>query len=407
MNLSETPAGTEWLRQFSKVERETAAELVDEVLLVSRNDFVDGLWKSLDQLEGERANPARKMALYAERPIKTSFGRIPAFFPNSRHGRAMGAGVPPIVVDPRDQEVGSEGVVAQLITDYCRSNPLAALSHPGPTKLRSDKVEEIVILSDFIGSGRRIIRMLESFRYVATIRSWRSYHLVRFVVIAYSGIVEGIRAVQSHKLKPNVLIQVGCPTIANTFRATQRIQIEALCEAHPTKHKMPFGFNDCAALIAFAHGCPNNVPQILHSRAAKWNPLFAGRSTSGASPAFLTDGDDLVVSQRMQNLLGIRNARLTLGALDQNRWISSMLILAAAQAGLRAVEAISARTHLKLPQVAELINIAKDARWLTDTGSLTRLGRKELANMRKRRKQKPVLPSETNKFYYPTQLRAP
>lgn len=86
MNLSETPAGTEWLRQFSKVERETAAELVDEVLLVSRNDFVDGLWKSLDQLEGERANPARKMALYAERPIKTSFGRIQAFFPNSRHG---------------------------------------------------------------------------------------------------------------------------------------------------------------------------------------------------------------------------------------------------------------------------------------------------------------------------------
>ena len=84
-----------------------------------------------------------------------------------------------------------------------------------------------------------------------------------------------------------------------------------------------------------------------------------------------------------------------------------MLVLVAAEAGLRATEAISSRTHLKLAQVAELVDLTKDARWLTDTGSLTRLGRKELANMRKRRKQKPVLPSETNKFYYPTQLRAP
>jgi hypothetical protein len=405
--LSEIPIGISWLRQFHDAEYEIAADLIDQVLLVNRDDFVNGLRELLDELAERHGDPTRKLGLYAERPVKKVFGNIPAFFPNSRHGRATGTGVPPIVVDPRDQEVGSEGVVAQFITDYCRSNPSTAVGHPGPTRMRSDKVEEIVILTDFIGSGHRITRMLEAFRYVATLRSWRSYGLIRFVVIAYSGTSEGVAAVRSHKLRPEVWLRTGCPTIGNTFRGAQRSKIEALCKAHPTKHAVPLGYDDTGALIAFAHGCPNNVPPILYSRASGWVPLFAGRSTSKASAAFVPEGDDLILDQRTQSLLGIREARRTLTSFDNKRWISGMLVLAAVEAGFRTPADISARTHLKLAQVNALIALAKDARWLTDTGRLTRLGRNELAHLRRRRKQMPVLPSGANNFYYPTQLRAP
>src|SRR5208337_3578272 len=139
----------------------------------------------LDKVAGQRSSPERKIALYAERRIKKVFGIIPTFFPGSRHGRAKGPGVQPVQADPRDQEVGSEGVVAQLITDYCRRNPEVALSHPGPTKLRDDRVSHIVIVTDFIGSGLRVYDMLESFRYVATLQSWRSYGRLKFIVVAY------------------------------------------------------------------------------------------------------------------------------------------------------------------------------------------------------------------------------
>jgi hypothetical protein len=406
--LSETSTGASWLGRFGASEIEIAAELIDQVLLVSRNDFVAGLRELLDELAGQPGDHKQQMALYAERPVKTVFDAIPAYFPNSRHGRAAGAGVPPIIVDPRDQEVGSEGIVAQFITDYCRRNRTIALAHPGPTKMRQAKVREIVIVTDFIGSGNRLIKMLDAFRYVATLRSWRSYGLIHFVVVAYSGTISGITAVRLHKLRPEVRVRMGCPTIANTFHGAQRTQIESLCKAYPIKHSDPLGYEESAALIAFAHGCPNNVPPILHSRASGWIPLFAGRSTSNASDAFPPEGDALVLDQRAKRLLGIREARLTLMSLDQKRWISTMLILSAAEVGLRTTADISSRTHLTFAQVTSLVALANDALWLNETGRLTRLGRNELARLRKRRKQTPALPSGTNNnYYYPTQLRTP
>jgi len=405
--LSETSSAIAWLNRFDVVHRESAVDLIDEVLLVTRDDFFHGLRSLVDDVVGMRSDPARKVALYAERPIKKVFGKVPSFFPNSRHGRATGPGVAPIVVDPRDQEVGSEGVVVQFITDHCRRNRSTSLSHPGPTKMRKDKVGEIVILTDFIGSGKRITRMLESFRYVATLRSWLSYGLIRFIVIAYSGTTEGMTAVCSHKLRPEIKILAGCPTIHNTFYGAKRSKVEALCKTYPTHHSNPLGYENTAALIAFAHGCPNNVPPILRSRASGWVPLFEGRSTSNASSAFFPRGNDDLLDQRTQNLLGIKEARKTLTSLEHRRWISAMLILAAVEVGLRTPEQISSRTHLKINQVTMIVSKAREARWLDDITRLTRLGRYELARLRRRRKNAPVLFSTSKNFYYPTQLRAP
>ena len=217
--LSETPIGLAWIKRFPGNDRETAAALIDEVLLVSRDDLANGLRELLDKLTRQSALAKQKIALYAERPIKKVFGTVPAFFPNSRHGRATGTGVPPVVADRRDQEVGSEGVIAQFITDHCRRNPATAINHPGPTKMRSDKVRKIVILTDFIGSGDRIIRMLESFRYVATLRSWHSYGLIRFVIIAYSGTSEGMARIRLHKWRPDVRIVAVARLSATRLRA--------------------------------------------------------------------------------------------------------------------------------------------------------------------------------------------
>ncbi len=404
--LSETSVAQAWLEKFDDIDRESAIDLLNEVLLVSRYDFVIGLHSLLDEVLGIQSGSARKVALYAERPIKKVFGNVPSFFPKARRGRAEGTGMPPIVVDPRDQEVGSEGVVANIITDYCRRNRSVSFSHPGPTKMRKDKVRAIVILTDFIGSGQRITTMLESFRYVATLRSWRSYRLIRFVVLAYSGTTEGIGAVRSHKLKPEVRILMGCPTIHNTFTGARRKEVEELCRAHPKGHSEPLGYRGSAALIAFAHGCPNNVPPILHSRKSGWKPLFHGRSTTNSSAAFLPTEDNDLLDQRAHNLLGIREARRALNCYENKDWISAMLILAAARSGLHTMEQISSRTHIEINIVNKIVSLAIKAHWLDDNSRLTRLGNRELARLRRRRRRAPVLANDSNNFYYPTQLRA-
>jgi hypothetical protein len=282
--------------------------------------------------------------------------------------------------------------------------------------MRQDKVKKIVLLTDFIGSGDRITGMLESLRYVATLRSWRSYGLIRFIVLAYSGLNEGVSITRSHKLRPDVHLVAGCPTIANTFRGKQRSKIEALCRAHPSRHPQPLGYgtrswvypgDEGGALIAFAHGCPNNVPAILYSRASGWVPLFEGRSTPDAPDAFLPEGHEVALDQRAQNLLRIRDAQKSLLSVENEGWISAMLVLAAADEGLRTIADISGRTHLSIARVTKLVALAKNARWLTETGRLTRLGRYERERLRRRRRRTPVLPGERNTFYYPTQLRAP
>ena len=106
--------------------------------------------------------------------------------------------------------------------------------------------------------------------------------------------------------------------------------------------------------------------------------LFEGRSTSDIPDAFLPEGHEIAfLDQQVRNLLPIRKARTLLVSYQNSRWVSTMLVLAAAEQGLRSGADISARTHLSLARVSDLVSLAEDARWLTDTGRLTYTGRYE------------------------------
>lgn len=398
--LSASPQVSHWLKRFGPDERSIATALVDEILLVSRDDLSSALHSQLDRV---LANACGPVALFAERPIKSVFGRIPAFFPSSRKGRAEGPGVAPIIVNPRDQEVGSEGILGQLITDYCRHTGKRCLNHPGPTRMREEKVRKLIILTDFIGSGDRVAKMLESFRYVATLRSWRSYKLIDFMVIAYSGLLPGVATVRGHRMQPEVRLVTGCPTIHDAFTGCELKEVEQLCRTYPKKHPYPLGYKNGAALIAFSHGCPNNVPPILHSRRSGWIPIFKGRSTSGIVTPLLKEREHSGVHERVTKLLGAREARRELGS---SRWVSTMLVLSAVEDGVREPTKVSARTHLTVDDVTALRELATQAGWLDGKAGLTELGRRELARLRRRRRRAPILARGTNKYYYPTQLRS-
>jgi len=405
-SLSKTPLAIQWLAQFNEADRELAAHLVDEVLLVGRDEFATAVFKLLDEASLQPSKRQRKLAIYAERRVKSVFGTTPAYFRNSRKGRAEGTGVQPVVADARDQEVGSEGVVAQLITDYCRRHRASAFSHPGPTKMRKEKITDVILVTDFIGSGSRIEEMLESFRYVATLRSWRSYGLIEFRVIAYAGTEFGISRLRSHKLRPNIHVFTSSPTIANTFHGRAKGKIEDLCEKYPSGHKAPFGFFDTEALIAFAHGCPNNAPALLHSSARGWTPLFKGRSAADAPSSLFVGSGKAALDQRASRLLKVRTAREHLNDSEE-AWILTLIVLAAVESGAHSVPRISARTHLSMSNVKRLLRLVETVGWIDDAVRLTPVGKAELGRLRNRRRYQPVLPSDDFKFYYPTQLRAP
>lgn len=408
--LSTTKFGRCWLARFDDAERDVAATLIDEVLLVSRDELSRGIYCLLDQVIAKRVSSARPIALFAERKIEKTWDvdeieRVLPLYPGTEHGRAIGLGAPPIVVDPGDQEIGSEGPVGNLITSYCRLHAPMALSHPGPDDMRAKHVGRIVIVTDFIGSGKRVLEMLEAFRAVATLRSWYSYGLIEFHVLAYSGTEIGLQLVRHSRLTPTVTTVAGCPTVHHAFSGRQLAAVQKLCRRYPKRHRSPLGFGGSGALIAFAHGMPNNAPPLLHSSFRGWRPLFRGRSTIGADMAFPADATE-IIADRMARLLPIREARKYLDDPLGRRWITTMIVLAAIEVGAYASSKISSRSGLGLAEVEEILSSTRMAQWIGSRNRLTALGRQELARLRHRRKRKPALPSSESPFYYPTQLRA-
>lgn len=416
MTISRSEFARDWLEQFVEAERVAAARLADAVMLVSHDSLYRGLRTLLDEISVARGEVHldRPIALYAERAVETrdtedEYGwaehEVLPFFPGSEEGRAIGAGVPPVQVDPNDQEVGSEGAIANFITNYQRLHGARVLNHPGPDDLRGKRASHIVIVTDFIGSGKRVWEMLEAFWQVATIRSWHSYRCLRLAVVSYSGTEQGLEHVRSHRSKPTARVVHACPTLWTSFDGRDRAAVEALCRAHPRRHGYPLGFGYAGALIAFAHGMPNNAPPILHSRRGGWRPLFVNRSALAADMHFPFDNADTLAEQA-RDVLQIRAARKFLEDPAKRRWIETMLVLTALMNGARSATSASARTRLPLADVEQILVFTQIAHWTTPRRTLTELGRKELRRLQLRRARTVVLPTPEQPYYYPTQLRA-
>ncbi len=417
MSLSQTDFPRDWMAQFSGAERLVAEQLADAVMLVGHDALYRGLRLLLDETTTNRdeGDQDRPIALFAERAVETRDAKddeygfvrheVLPFFPGTDEGRATGTGMPPIVIDPSDQEVGSEGSIANFITGYERLHRDRVLSHPGPDALRTGRVSHIVIVTDFIGSGKRVWEMLEAFWRVATIRSWHSYGLVRFAVVAYSGTEDGLKHVRSHRSGPNARVVHACPTIFTSFVGVDRDAVLALCRAHPHRSRYPFGFGSAGALIAFSHGMPNNAPPVLHSDRKGWVPLFRNRSALGADMHFPAANAD-ALADRARAVLQIRTAERFLADPTRRRWVETMLVLTALKDGSRTAASASARTRLSLANVEQILVFTRIARWTSLRNTLTVLGQRELRRLQLRRARTVVLPTEDLPYYYPSQLRA-
>lgn len=406
MKLSETEYAQEWLRSFEKGDRAAATLLIDRLMLVSASELVSGITAQLNQIEREKPGKEPSLALYAEREMKKVGYDVLPFFPNSDEGRASGSGIPPVNVDPNKQDVGSEGAVAMLISKYSKDSAHQALSHPGPDALRSNEIRKIVIVTDFIGSGRRISQMLDAFALVASLQSWKSYGLLSFGVVCYSGTEWGLDVVQKHSLRPKVRSHIACPVIDEAFIGSELGAVKLLCQNYRKKQpRYPFGFNNTGSLIAFSHGIPNNAPPILHSEAGGWTPLFPDRSTSAAGIDSVANSSAVLV-RNSQHVLGIREARRVLADPEGEIWAHTMLVLNAVRNGVRTSKGLSARTGLPNDRIEEVLEITKRAGWVTPKNSLTRLGWREIRRPRYFEQEEEIAIPSCG-IYFPTQLRAP
>ena len=405
--FSETPRASEWLQRFPDGDAIIAAQMIDAMTLVSGDEF-SGRMRDLVLRRAALADGP--IGLYAEREVPPPKGPPNRLFDQAakRPLRARGPGPPPIA--PVAGGVGSEGIVATLITSLCRADKQKFFNHPGPDAIRSNRIRRFMLLTDLIGSGRQACRYIEAAWSVASVRSWNSFGWLGTEVIAYSATEPGMTLVRSHASAPKVSIVASCPTVFNAFDEATRVRVEELCIRYDpggARSSDAFGYDSIGALIAFAHGCPNNAPRLLHgTNRLGWIPLFPNRVTSASAEAF---GDRRPLAslrerlRRMGQPVLARSALLDASHTDGRAVVA---VLAASCRGPRTLEAVAGRSGLTLPEVEAIRAAAIDWGWMKD-GRLTDVGQRQLAAARKVRSPKVPLPIAGDTPYFPTQLREP
>lgn len=405
------PKIVEWLAQFDLDDQPTAAELLSMIMTVSADELSAGIRSVILRIADRSTGP---IALYAERHIR----KHPKSGPNrmfkesgTRPHRAYGHGPPPVPPGrPYARETGSEGIIATLISGLVRADSKRFIDHPGPDAIRKKRVRSFVVVTDFIGSGKRAADNLEAAWKVRSLKSWRSSHHMDFAVAAFSGTQAGVSKVRSHASQPELHLHRGCPAIAD-LDTEARMRIITLCNRYaPSKiqeDRTALGYGNAGSLIVFDHGMPNNAPLLLHTKAKKWTPLFPRRSASllGDARKNSARADEIE-----QSLMRLREKRLAaaprfmgISEQEQNR----MLVLTALKRRPRTLLALSARTGLTVAEVQRIIVNAQSDGFLDAALKPTKLSFDALNYLRSSSIPILPLPKTNEELYCPASLRPP
>ncbi|MBU7440926.1 phosphoribosyltransferase-like protein [Paraburkholderia fungorum] len=406
-----------WLGQFAPEDQAHAIALLKAMQLVSADEFVAGIrsriLKAADETDGA-------VALYSEREVDETSGAADPLFdqPDSPPRRAVGERA---VALAGNVDIGSEGLVAQLITELTRANPEKFLNHPGPDLLRERAstpksknahlpVRKFILVTDIIGSGNRAWQYLDAAWRVCTIKSlWsmRRHKGIAFEVVAYAATAAGQQLVETHSVKPHVRAVIPCPTIETSVKYELIDEVKELCRRYDPQGKMrgALGYRDTGALIAFAHGMPNNCPRIFWAGTTSWSALFPKRVTATMRDTFGREVDAESVNDR---LMAMRQRRLT-ESIDWSKAprgaLERYLVLAALAHPPRTSEVVARKTGLTLLEVEKMLVEAVEFDWIDRSYRLTDLGRTQLSTAKASSTQ--VMISERSNLYYPSSLRAP
>lgn len=403
-----------WLSQFDPDSQRVMIAMLKAMRLVTRDMFADALRARLLQAaEGTSGC----IGLYVEREIPPRNAPASPLFSQSKKlpRRATGPGPRPIEPDEKQPgDVGSEGIVAQLVSELCREMPQSFVSHPGPDQIRShdNPVRKFILVTDLIGSGQRAERYLDAAWGVFSVKSWWSSRRTKglsFEVVAYAATKAGLDRVQSHRLRPLVRLVAHCPTIETSFNEEDADAIKRVCVQYNPRaaEANPLGYQGTGALIAFAHGAPNNCPRILHARSNAWAPLFARRVTAQTRSEF---NEELDPEQVQQRLVDMRHRRLSEGyvwARAPKGTLETYLVLAALSHRPRRIDVVARRTGLTLLEVEAMVRKAETHGWIDKEYRLTDTGQAYLRAAKKKRRAAPPTSSDSANSYYPSTLRVP
>ncbi len=403
------------MKNFATADRAAARSLLDSLTLINLDEISELVQEQLSELALQREGKRKAVALYTEREFQEKQAFDTQQMKNadgSIRERAIGRkGPPPVKPIRGGVRVGSEGTVSSLIAQTVRKHPGVLINTPGPDRFRSKRspISTIAIVTDFIGSGNRLLSMLDKFWNVRTVKSWNSTKLIDFVVIAAVATSEGAAAVASHITRPDLRVGRTVPSLISSKFEQHYLEWEKLLEKISKDRpddEYVWGYEDSAAMVLFSYGIPNNAPSILWKAAGSIKPLYVGNIPSELRPLFWAGSKSVQVE---------RAARERGHELDATMDVKEQMILLVLQE-LRGrftqrkhyekkIRELSERLSFPEADIREALNVAYLRKLITGEGRLTELGYDELQAQSIDRERKIIVPTNAEP-YYPMTLRA-
>ena len=385
--------------------------MIDAMLLLNEEQVATSIRSVLDRIAKGARHRGKRIALFAEREFQESAIFQSELLPDTSgkiRRRATGMrGPPPVNPIRGSRRVGSEGMVAFLISQQVEAWPNIFMNHPGPDRIRAKTVPagEIIIVTDFIGSGQRVKSMLEKFRAVPTVRSWVSRKLVKFRVVAAAATHEGLIAVRRHKLRPDVIAEAIAPTVSpekNWSMWTHWLRLMETYGPEAGRGTGRFGYGRRPALIAFSYRIPNNTPAIIHKSDAAWRAVFDGP----APPELHTLFGVKPISQVID--IAAEEAGISMGAglTEEDRKMILVLSLLRGRWHPGAEIALSARTRMPVPTLMDVLRDALAKGFVRGDGRIADAGYAFLEAGKALDRKKPKV-ATSDEPYYPEILRVP
>ena len=393
-SVIEVPEYEQWLANFPHQYQPTAELLVSSLRYLDDSTFRTQLTQQiLDNFTRQDIEPPALMMPIRTGPEMGWRGPGPAVmfenaFPN------QGIPVP---------NTGSEAICANIIRNIEMGQRETLGTIPMPISLddiREANVRSIVLVGDYAGSGSQAIEAAKIWTRNRSIRSWRSYHLIRIHVILHSASATAMKTLEKNRSIDRLSMVGVAPDIDNVeWTPEQYIEVSEFCMKFARIRNRGLGWAGSAGLLVMQHTAPNNLPMVLWQtkgssrRKDGWYPLFPGRRVPEALAAALAYQNH----QRSQ----LRTRRTPVNALVLSPPFP--VVLDALQRGARTAERISALANVSLTRTSEVLAALADGGYVDERGYLTDAGR-ELITPGVRPMDRYKLNGSTEP-YYPQALR--
>lgn len=401
MKPSSTTRGGQWLAQFDPPDAPLAAKIIDSLRFAPSGDVLAGVRRLIESLvdSGQVVHPTALLPALSIEDIEFPRGaptpQSPVVFADFDPSQGL-SGAP-----------GSEALMANVIREINRAAPKLYARHPITLKkLRDRRVRNIVVVTDYIGSGQQILDYVGTWTRNSTIRSWRSGGFIKIIVVAYAVTPEGRSLVEASPAVSQLEYLEIAPTVYDWNLVLKNPDIVELCSRYAKRAGLsgdPMGYRGSGGLFVSALSVPNNLPAILIRQSPTWTPFFHGRSARSELSDELgtyTPGADYAALLR-----GRRQTRLA-ARVDEDaipvRWRMFVVALALLPA---SEDQLARAMGISVSECRTLLDTLKRLGLVDGMGKVTPGGSIALAHHRRKGRVSPPVPTPTASAYYPQSLR--